>query len=208
MYASFGRTLVRTTDAGASWQPITQGLPQQVVTALTVDPQRSGTVYAGLAPDVIYKTGDIAKSTGGIYKTTNGGDTWSRAASGITVHALEVDPARPTTIYAAGWAAWVRTHVSEFRILRSTDGGRTWATAGLTDPQARPLRECAPAELGRKQSDPSRSVFKRHSRTLAQRAVLALGWVPHDDEPGGISARQVQGEVARRGRTSVAGDAG
>ena len=50
VYASIGHTLVRTTDAGATWQPIMQDLPQQGVTALTVDPQRSGTVYAGLFP--------------------------------------------------------------------------------------------------------------------------------------------------------------
>ncbi len=115
VYASIGRTLVRTTDAGASWQPITQGLPQQVVTALTVDPQRSGTVYAGLYPQ--------PGSLGGIYKTTNGGDTWTPAFSGILAGALAVDPARPTTIYAA-------LQGRKARIARSTDGGHSWTIAG------------------------------------------------------------------------------
>ena len=120
VYAAIGRTLVRTTDDGASWQPITQGLPKQVVTALTVDTQRSGTVYAGLYPT--YK-GRVISATGGIYKTTNGGDTWTRAFSGITAGALAVDPARPTTIYAA-------VHGRKERVARSTDGGRTWRIAG------------------------------------------------------------------------------
>jgi len=62
-------------------------------------------------------------STGAIYKTTNGGDTWSRVYSGNVGFGLAVDPARPSTIYAAldGGLA---------RIARSTDGGRTWQTAG------------------------------------------------------------------------------
>jgi hypothetical protein len=116
VYASIGRTLLRTTDAGASWRPITQGLPQQVVTALTVDPRQSGTVYAGLSST--YK-GRVISAMGGIYKTTNGGDTWTQALSGITAGTLAVDPVRPTTIYAA-------VHGRKERIARSTDGGRTW----------------------------------------------------------------------------------
>jgi photosystem II stability/assembly factor-like uncharacterized protein len=124
VYASIGHTLVRTTDAGATWQPIMQDLPQQGVTALTVDPQRSGTVYAGLFPT--YKNRAIT-APGGIYKTTNAGDTWTRAFStrslSGTPGGLAVDPARPTTIYAAidGYPA---------RIARSTDAGRTWTIAG------------------------------------------------------------------------------
>ncbi len=114
VYASIGRTLVRTTDAGASWQPVIHGLPQQVVTALTVDPQRSGTVYAGLYP----RPG----STGGIYKTTNGGDTWTPAFSDIPAGALAVNPARPATIYAA-------LQGRKERFARSTDGGLTWTIA-------------------------------------------------------------------------------
>jgi photosystem II stability/assembly factor-like uncharacterized protein len=125
VYASIGRTLVRTTDAGASWQPITQGLPQQVVTALTVDPKQPETVYAGLYPTY---NKDVISATGGIYKTTNGGDTWTQAFPGITPGALAVDPARPTTIYAV-----VNVHAvvngRNARLARSTDGGRTWTTA-------------------------------------------------------------------------------
>ena len=119
VYASIGRTLVRTTDAGASWQPITQGLPQQVVTALTVDPKQPETVYAGLYPT--YKK-NVISAPGGIYKTTNGGDTWTQAFAGITPGPLAVDPARPTTIFAV-------VNGPKARLARSTDGGRTWTTA-------------------------------------------------------------------------------
>ena len=116
VYASIGQTLVRSTDAGASWQPITQGLPRQVVTALTVDPQRSGTVYAAMSPAY------TNSATGGIYKTTNGGDTWTRAVPDIRAGGVAIDPARPTTIYAL-----LNGRIE--RLARSTDGGRTWTTA-------------------------------------------------------------------------------
>jgi photosystem II stability/assembly factor-like uncharacterized protein len=119
VYASIGRTLVRTTDAGASWQPITQGLPQQVVTALSVDPKHPKTVYAGLYPTY---NKNVISATGGIYKTTDGGDTWTQTFPGISPGALAVDPARPTTIYAV-------VNGRNERLARSTDGGRTWTTA-------------------------------------------------------------------------------
>lgn len=124
VYASIGRTLVRTTDAGASWQPITQGLPKQVVTALTVDPTQPETVYAGLYPTY---NKNIISATGGIYKTTNGGATWTQAFPGntagpFTPGALAVDPTRPTTIYAV-------VNGPEAELARSTDAGRTWTTA-------------------------------------------------------------------------------
>ncbi len=87
--------------------------------AATDDPERSGTVYDG--PYASYQ-GGVLSATGGIYNTTNGGDTWTRAFSGTT-SALAVDPARPTTIYAAVGGRTAR-------IARSTDGGRTWTIAG------------------------------------------------------------------------------
>jgi hypothetical protein len=119
VYVAIDRSVFISTDAGGSWQRITHGLPRGVVTSLAVDPQRSGTVYAGL---------QTVNHTGGIYKTTNGGRTWSRAIiSGAAIDTLALDPARPATIYAAGWAGSDRTqHIS---ILRSTNGGHTWATA-------------------------------------------------------------------------------
>ena len=82
--------------------------------ALAVDPRRTGTVYAAL-------------TQGGIYKTTNGGQTWIRVFGTVSdmMDAVAINPARPATIYAAGQSATGDGPT----ILRSTDGGLTWATA-------------------------------------------------------------------------------
>jgi photosystem II stability/assembly factor-like uncharacterized protein len=113
IYAAIGSTLVRSKDAGGSWDPIMRGLPGEVIATLATDPQRPGTLYAGLHGR-------------GIYKTSDEGRTWHPVLAGYAIGALAIDPAQPATIYAAGNAT---TRKQTFRILRSTDGGQTWASA-------------------------------------------------------------------------------
>ena len=67
-----------------------------------------------------------ALNQGGIYKTSNGGQTWLSITPATPLYAstVAVDPARPTTIYAAG-----DRDLGGTQILRSTNSGHTWATA-------------------------------------------------------------------------------
>src|SRR4029077_16210723 len=60
--------VLKSTDGGASWTPTGSGLPSTPggffpVRSLAIDPQNSGTVYAGTAL--------------GIYKSSDGGGSWS-----------------------------------------------------------------------------------------------------------------------------------
>ncbi|MGZ4392538.1 MAG: WD40/YVTN/BNR-like repeat-containing protein, partial [Gaiellaceae bacterium] len=128
LYAAVGATILATTDGGASWQPIANGLPANDVTSLAVDPRRSGTVYAGVEIN-LNRVNHVGAVHGAIYKTTDGGQTWGEIFSGFGVDKVAVDPARPSTIYAAGWAHWDKTHGDTFRLARSTDGGHTWISA-------------------------------------------------------------------------------
>jgi hypothetical protein len=126
VYAAIGANVLKTTNAGQTWQPIAHGLPigdphgsvtasrAGGVRALTVDARHTGTAYAAL-------------TQGGIYKTSNGGQTWAHATGTMLdmMYAVAVDPAHPATIYAA---AQSETGGGP-RILRSTDAGRTWISA-------------------------------------------------------------------------------
>jgi len=77
------------------------------VTSLAVDPGNPGLVYA--VAGFLY-----AGPLGTLYRSTDGGATWT-ALVGPDLQAVAIDPAHPSTIYAAG-----------SRVLRSTDGGHTW----------------------------------------------------------------------------------
>lgn len=130
LYAVVGNTVFATTDSGASWQPMMNGLPANDVTSLAVDPRRAGTIYASVVTDRNQVKPNPVAVHGAIFKTTDGGQTWSEVFSGFGVEKVAVDPKRPSTIYAVGWAFFDPAHGSKVRLLRSTDSGRTWTVAG------------------------------------------------------------------------------
>lgn len=79
----------------------------------------------------------VAVHSGGVWKTVNGGTTWTPIFDNqpsYSIGALAVDPERPLTV-------WVGTGENNSQrsvgygdgIYKSTDGGRNWTSAGLKD---------------------------------------------------------------------------
>jgi photosystem II stability/assembly factor-like uncharacterized protein len=79
-----------------------------VVQAFAAAPSRPSTVYAGL-------------SFGGVFRSLDGGASWSFAGAGLdahdTVRSMVVDSRRPDTVWTAAFQG----------VYRSTDGGTSWA---------------------------------------------------------------------------------
>ena len=74
--AFYGEGLHKSTDGGSTWSEIGTDIPSQdreIVFRITVDPDDANTVYLGLWTDF-----DAFPSQGGIYRSSNGGSTWSR----------------------------------------------------------------------------------------------------------------------------------
>src|SRR5437764_679694 len=75
---------------------------------------------------------------GGVWKTTNGGETWSNVTDGrsdiASVGAIAVAPSDPNVIYVgSGEADWREDLTYGDGMWRSTDGGQTWQHLGLED---------------------------------------------------------------------------
>jgi photosystem II stability/assembly factor-like uncharacterized protein len=105
--------VVIDTSQAASWSQVNTGLPGAVVnvTSIAIAPAQHSTIYAHtLGVDGI----------GGIFKTTDGAGSWKTISSVVGVNFLVVDPQLQSTIYV----------VTGRGILKSTDGGDTWAAAG------------------------------------------------------------------------------
>jgi uncharacterized protein (TIGR03437 family) len=111
-----GSLIFNSEDRGESWTTV-GSLPD--VHTLTPDPAVIGTLYAG--------------SSVGLYKSVNGGVTWTLSANGLPrepVKAIVVDPTNTKVVYAG-------TSKSTFSgtVYKSVDGGASWApsNAGFAD---------------------------------------------------------------------------
>ncbi|MGH3579632.1 MAG: hypothetical protein ACRDU0_19040, partial [Mycobacterium sp.] len=86
LYAGTTHGVHASTDLGATWSEVNQGLASTLVTALALDPKAPATLYAGT-------------ERSGIFKTTNGGLTWTRQFDTGKVSALLIDPANSAKLY-------------------------------------------------------------------------------------------------------------
>jgi photosystem II stability/assembly factor-like uncharacterized protein len=81
-----------------------------------------------VTPSTLYA---VALPGRGVFKSTDGGDSWISIKAGRTtdslenIRALAIDPATPSTIYAAA-DLWGPGGSSEDIIYKSTDGGQNW----------------------------------------------------------------------------------
>ncbi len=113
--------LYRSKDGGDTWEQLTNGLPSGSQGRIGIDISKSH-------PDILYCTySQTSGYFGDVYKTTNGGDTWTAMnASGISGSSyswwfskVQVHPNLPDVVW-----------VEEFQMYRSTDGGQNWQTVG------------------------------------------------------------------------------
>ena len=132
---SFGDGVYKSSDAGKTWKRM--GLENsEHIQNIVIDPRNSNVVYVTAIGPLWAAGGDR-----GLYKTTDGGQTWKAVLSispdtGVTD--MVMDPKKPDTIYAAAYQR--RRHVGqllgggpESGIYKTTDGGGKWTklTKGL-----------------------------------------------------------------------------
>ncbi|MFT6000580.1 MAG: photosystem II stability/assembly factor-like uncharacterized protein [Neolewinella sp.] len=79
----------------------------------------------------------FGSSGGGVWKTTDGGQTWTNISDGHfggSIGAVAVHESNPNIIYAGGGEKTVRGNVSYgYGVWKTIDGGKTWEQMGLKD---------------------------------------------------------------------------
>ena len=66
-----GSGIHKSTDGGASWRELTEGLPEE-------DMGKVGFAISPQNPDVVYATIELAHRKGGFYRSDNGGESWEK----------------------------------------------------------------------------------------------------------------------------------
>jgi photosystem II stability/assembly factor-like uncharacterized protein len=131
-----GDGMYRSTDGGASFRHV--GLEKSGhIGQIWVDPRDASVA-------VVTALGHLfgANEERGVFRTEDGGSTWKRVlyrdADTGAAH-LAGDPAVPDVVFASLWQARRHPWMDYFQpnegpgsgIYKSTDGGRTWAPAGI-----------------------------------------------------------------------------
>jgi photosystem II stability/assembly factor-like uncharacterized protein len=123
-----GDGVFRSDDAGKHWHAA--GLADtHTISAIVVDPHNPDLVYASSMGHVF-----TSNPERGVFKSTDGGKTWSRifyVDDKTGVIDLVMDPTRPQVLYAAMWQAYrtpwaLNDGGPGSGLYKSSDGGANW----------------------------------------------------------------------------------
>jgi photosystem II stability/assembly factor-like uncharacterized protein len=120
-----GGGLWKTTDAGISWKPVTDGLiNHSSVGAVAVSASNPDVVYIGTGEADI--RGNIIQG-GGAYRSADGGKTWAHIGLADTqvIAKIRVHPTNPDLVYVAAFGHHAAPNPDR-GVFRSKDGGKTW----------------------------------------------------------------------------------
>lgn len=130
----------KTTNGGTTWSPLTDAFQTMDVWSLSISPHNASHYLWGTNREVYKSTdggatwsatnhpasGDViriehhpsdanivlsAASSGGLYRSTNGGDSWTKITSaGSSIYDIEFKPGDPTVVYASGTTVYRSTN--------------------------------------------------------------------------------------------------
>ena len=108
-----GSGLFKSTDGGAHWNQLTNGLPVEGL-------GRMGIAISAAAPRRVYVVADAKE--GGLFRSDDGGATFTKVSAdqrvwgrGWYFEKIAVDPKNPDVVY-----------IPNTGVYKSTDGGKTW----------------------------------------------------------------------------------
>ncbi|HXW89409.1 MAG TPA: hypothetical protein VEK33_02580 [Terriglobales bacterium] len=114
----------KTTNGGASWEPLFDKQPISSIGAIAVAPSDPNVLYVGTGEACI--RGDISYGDG-VYKSTDAGKTWTNVGLKDTRHIgrIAVHPTNPDLVFVAALGHAYGTN-TERGLFRSADGGKSW----------------------------------------------------------------------------------
>jgi len=146
---SVGNGIYKSVDGGDNWTNMGLGESERIAKIL-IDPTAPNTVYA-CVPGKLWSDSEDR----GVYKTTNGGQTWTKILKGSNASTgcsmMSMDPKSSKTLFAGMWdfrrKGWTfrsggdgENAPSASGLFKSTDGGATWGDLNASTASGLPTK--------------------------------------------------------------------
>ena len=124
-FGAVGGGVWKTTDGGINWRPVSDRFfKTSSVGAIAISESNPDIVYVGMGETQL--RGNIIQGDG-VYKTTDGGKTWTHMGleKTMAIGRVRVHPTNPDIVYVAALGDPYGPN-AERGVFKSTDGGKTW----------------------------------------------------------------------------------
>src|SRR5689334_9239937 len=186
------RGIYRSLDAGATWQRVLYKDADTGGSAVAIDPLHPEIVYAGLWQARLGPWEDKNEfngTGGGLFKSTDGGNTWKRLTTGLPANLSQINmaiaPSAPQRLYASVGTtdSGAYSSAAGLGVFRSDDSGESW-TRITTD--RRPALRIGGGDLPVLRVEPSNPDVVYSAGLVTMRSVDGgREWQPIRGAPGG-----------------------
>jgi len=130
-FGSTGGGVWRSSDAGNSWENISDGFFGSSIGAIEVSQSDNNVIYVGQGEKTI--RGNVSSGFG-VWKTVDAGRTWEHLGLESTRHIsrIRVHPKNPEVVFVAAMGDLFKDS-EERGVYKSTDGGKNWNKVLFSD---------------------------------------------------------------------------
>jgi photosystem II stability/assembly factor-like uncharacterized protein len=189
---SADRGIFRSTDGGSTWKKLLDKDENTGGCDVAIDPANPEVVYACLWEERLgpWEYGNEYRGTrGGLFKSTDGGDTWRQLTKGLPADLVQIHiaiaPSEPSRLYAVAGTMHPGGYESGkgLGFYRSDDAGETWYRV-TNDP--RPVMLIGGGDLPVPKVDPKNpDVVYSTSIVTVRSTDGGKTWTPIRGAPGG-----------------------
>ena len=114
----------KSMNGGTTFKPMFDKQTVQSIGAIAIDPKNPKTVWVGTGEAWMRNSVSIGD---GIYKSTDGGETWTHMGLNDSEHIVKIliDPTNTNTVYACV-PGKLCSDSDDRGVYKTTDGGKTW----------------------------------------------------------------------------------